>query len=122
MEPCLVLGIVRYLIQSLLRNTFVLGHCMPEDGRERAVKSIRKNLAASLRIDYRRELAAITTFSKAKVDHNFLFGKYVYEFPRFPGQDRHCNYVEASALSYTSYELPLISIIILVFYPSKDNK
>jgi hypothetical protein len=43
-----------------------------EDGRERAVKSIRKTLAARLRIDYRRELAAISTFSKAKVDCNFL--------------------------------------------------
>jgi hypothetical protein len=43
-----------------------------EDGRERAVKSIRKSLAARLRIDYRRELAAISTFSKAKVNHDFL--------------------------------------------------
>lgn len=38
-----------------------------EDGRERAVKTIRKSVAARLRIDYRRELAAISTFSKAKV-------------------------------------------------------
>jgi hypothetical protein len=39
-----------------------------EDGQERAVKIIRKSLAEKLRIDYRRELAAISTFSKAKVD------------------------------------------------------
>jgi hypothetical protein len=38
-----------------------------EDGHERAVKRVRKSLAARLRIDYRRELAAISTFSKAKV-------------------------------------------------------
>jgi hypothetical protein len=38
-----------------------------EDGRERAVKTIRKSLAARLKIDYRRELAAISTFSRAKV-------------------------------------------------------
>jgi hypothetical protein len=38
-----------------------------EDGRERAVKSIRRSLAEKLKIDYRRELAAISTFSKAKV-------------------------------------------------------
>jgi hypothetical protein len=46
-----------------------------KDGRERAVKTIRKSLAARLGIDYKRELAAITTFSKAKVDHNFLLAK-----------------------------------------------
>jgi len=40
-----------------------------DDGRERAVKSIRKSFAERLRIDYKRELAAISTFSKAKVDH-----------------------------------------------------
>lgn len=43
-----------------------------EDGQERALKSIRKTLAARLKIDYRRELAAISVFSKAKVDCNFL--------------------------------------------------
>lgn len=43
-----------------------------EDGRERAVKCIRKSLAEWLKIDYRRELAAISTFSKAKVDRPFL--------------------------------------------------
>jgi hypothetical protein len=37
-----------------------------EDGGERAVKCIRKSMAARLKIDYRRELAAISTFSKAK--------------------------------------------------------
>jgi hypothetical protein len=48
-----------------------------EDGRERAVKSIRKSLAKRLKIDYRRELAAISTFSKAKVGHPVTFA---YEF------------------------------------------
>jgi hypothetical protein len=38
-----------------------------EDGRERAVKTIRKSVAARLKIDYRRELATISTFSRAKV-------------------------------------------------------
>lgn len=42
-----------------------------EDGRERAVKSIQKSLAERLKIDYRRELAALSTFSKARVDHPF---------------------------------------------------
>jgi hypothetical protein len=46
-----------------------------KDGRQRAVKSVRKSLAERLRIDYRRELAALTTFSKAKVNHNFLLRK-----------------------------------------------
>lgn len=48
-----------------------------EDGWERAVKSIRKSLAERLKIDYRRELAAISTFSKAKVGHPVTFA---YEF------------------------------------------
>jgi hypothetical protein len=47
-----------------------------EDGQERALKSIRKTLAARLKIDYRRELAAISIFSKAKVDYNFLANIY----------------------------------------------
>jgi len=38
-----------------------------EDGGERAVKCIRKTIATRLKIDYRRELAAISTFSKIKV-------------------------------------------------------
>lgn len=38
------------------------------------MKSIRKTLAARLKIDYRRELAAISIFSKAKVDCSFLAG------------------------------------------------
>ena len=42
-----------------------------EDGQKRAVKSIRKKLAERLKIDYRRELAAISTFSRAKVDQSF---------------------------------------------------
>jgi len=44
-----------------------------EDGRERAVKDIRKSLSERLKIDYRRELAAISTFSKAKVGHPLAF-------------------------------------------------
>jgi hypothetical protein len=61
-----------------------VGYCsvvhleITEDGQERAVKSIRKSLAAKLRIDYRRELMAISTFSKAKVDFCFRRVKYVY--------------------------------------------
>jgi hypothetical protein len=43
-----------------------------KDGQERAVKSIRKTLVDRLRINYRRELVAISTFSKAKVDLYFL--------------------------------------------------
>jgi hypothetical protein len=46
-----------------------------EDGQERAVKSIRKGLATRLRIDYKRELAAISTFSRAKVDRHFLLSE-----------------------------------------------
>jgi hypothetical protein len=51
-----------------------------EDGRERAVKSIQKSLAERLKIDYRRELAAISTFSKAKVDHPFIFSMASTDF------------------------------------------
>lgn len=43
-----------------------------EDRRERAVKSIRKTMATRLKIDYRRELAAISMFSKAKVGQFFF--------------------------------------------------
>jgi hypothetical protein len=52
-----------------------------EDGRERAVKSIRRSLAERLKIDYRRELAAISTFSKAKVDHSFSTCRWLSEIP-----------------------------------------
>jgi hypothetical protein len=51
-----------------------------EDGRERAVKRIRKSMAEQLKIDYRRELAAISTFSKAKVDHPFIFSMASTDF------------------------------------------
>jgi hypothetical protein len=51
-----------------------------EDGRERAVKSIRRSQAELLKIDYRRELAAISTFSKAKVDHPFIFSMTSTDF------------------------------------------
>jgi hypothetical protein len=49
-----------------------------KSGQERAVKSIRKSLANRLRIDYRRELAAISTFSKAKVDPIFRQMRYLF--------------------------------------------
>lgn len=73
-----------------------------EDGQERAVKSIRKSLAARLGVDYRRELAAISTFSKAKVDFCFPLSEICLWISRVPSQ--HCDYndVETSALLHTS--------------------
>jgi hypothetical protein len=38
-----------------------------DDGQQRAVKAIRKSLAKKYGIDHRRELAALTFFSRSKV-------------------------------------------------------
>jgi serine/threonine protein kinase len=48
-----------------------------DDGQERAVKSIQKSWASRLRIDYKRELAAISTFSKAKYQQHQIFVEFL---------------------------------------------
>jgi hypothetical protein len=38
-----------------------------EDGRQRAVKAVRKRLAERFKVDHKRELAALTVLSRSKV-------------------------------------------------------
>jgi hypothetical protein len=78
-----------------------------DDGWEKAIKSIRKSLAANLRIDYRRELLATSTFSKAKVNYCFFTAK---SFLRVQNFLRHSRY-PITHHSASAFIIPITTFI-----------